>query len=301
MAFPTQAQLDDLIVEAKQHSQRGQLPTYVPLLASAQPDWCAVTLHRVTGDVVGAGDHPQPFPLMSVVKPFVVLFCLQQWGRDWLLERVGVQPSDQPFAAIAQLEQDGQWPRNPMINSGALTLAGHLGDLWGATACAQFCDWLNHLSGSRCYLDQAMLQSVRSLTNQQNRQLLTRLTQAGRVANPDLALDTYNQICCLAGTVDDLAQLGLLLARSDSPIPAPHRRLVNAVMTTCGLYEYSSQFAAEVGIPSKSGIGGGILAVVPGWGAIATYSPPLDSMGTSVGGLFLIRHLADSLDLSVFN
>jgi len=294
--LPTLHQLQSLLTQAKLHSHLGQLPAYVPLLSVAQPHWCALSLHQVTGQVISAGDDHHIFPLMSIVKPFVVLFCLQQWGGDWLRQRVGMEPSDYSFAAIAQLKIDHGWPRNPMINSGALTLAGHLGEWWGTSVSDRFCHWLNQLTGAQLYLDTEMLASVTSLPNQHNRELVNLLWEWGRVNNKELTLNSYNQLCCLSGTVMDLVRLGLPLADPNGIIPSDQQHGINTILATCGLYQYSKQFAHEVGIPAKSGIGGGILAVVPGWGAMATYSPPLDANGTSVAGLFLIQQIGNLLN-----
>lgn len=294
--LPTPDQLQSLLTQAKLQGHLGQLPSHIPLLSVAQPHWCALSLHQVTGQVISAGDDQQIFPLMSIVKPFVVLFCLQQWGGDWLQQRVGMEPSDYSFAAIAQLKIDHGWPRNPMINSGALTLAGHLGEWWGTSVSDRFCHWLNQLTGAQIYLDTKMLASVTSLPNQQNRELVNLLWEWGRVRNKELTLNSYNQLCCLSGTVIDLVRLGLPLADANGIIPSDQRHVINTILATCGLYQYSKQFAHEVGIPAKSGIGGGILAVVPGWGAMATYSPPLDANGTSVAGLFLIQQIENLLN-----
>jgi glutaminase len=117
----------------------------------------------------------------------------------------------------------------------------------------------------------------------------------------DRALDIYQHTSCISGTLDDLTQLGLLLAKPQSQIPQLDRRMVNALMLTCGLYEDSGAYAVKIGLPIKSGVSGGLLAIVPGSGAIATYSPPLDRSGNSVAGLWAIERLSDRLSLSVFD
>jgi glutaminase len=285
----------------------GRVPSYIPALAEASPDWMAVQVRLVTGTSFVVSYVNRRLPLMSVSKPFVLLFLLEQQGADSVFARVGMAASDQPFHSIAQLTVDQGFPRNPMINSGAITLAAQLPGATGSERCEALRQWLNQAAGCDLVLDQDVLESVRSLDNEANRMLARVLAQAGYIDDIDLALDTYNQICCLAGTVGDLSRLGVLLAQPidlDRSLGQLHRssqKVVNALMLTCGLYEASGSYAVRVGLPMKSGVSGGLLAVVPGEGAIACYSPPLDSYGNSIAGLFLVETLATELQLSLFN
>ncbi|MCU0569575.1 MAG: glutaminase, partial [Oculatellaceae cyanobacterium Prado106] len=225
------------------------------------------------------------FPLMSLIKPFTLLYRLQQLGEEQVLHLIDVQSSEYPFNSLAQLELDQGKPRNPMINSGAIALAALLPGQTVSERCDHFCQWLNQLSGSHLTLDQPMLASVESLPNPINRAIAHLLKQAGHIDSIETALDTYQRICCFSGTVDDLAKLGLLLARPHARLKPTHQRMVNAVMLTCGLYEDSPRYAVQIGLPMKSGVSGGLLAIVPGEGAIACYSPPLDRAGNSVRGI----------------
>jgi glutaminase len=228
---------------------------------------------------------------MSVVKPLLLLFLLETLGWDAVFARVGVDPSEQSFHSLAQLNADRGFPRNPMLNSGAITLASMLPGEKGAERCETLRLWLNHAAGSRFVLDTAMLSSVRSLRNEVNRAIADILLQAGYINHVESALDTYNHLCCLSGTVTDLAQVGLLLAQPNAQPQPAHQRAVNALMLTCGLYEASGRFAVRIGLPTKSGVSGALLSVVPGQGAIACYSPTLDGAGNSIAGLFLLNSL----------
>ncbi|MHC5720213.1 MAG: glutaminase, partial [Nostoc sp.] len=134
-------------------------------------------------------------------------------------------------------------------------------------------------------LDEVMLASVRLTRSTANQAIANYLAQAGHLKNVETAIDTYEQICCLSGQVEDLAMLGKLLACENGYLSAQNRRIVNAVMLTCGLYEASAQFVVRVGLPMKSGIGGGFVAIVPSEGAIACYSPGLDNIGNPVGAI----------------
>ncbi|MEQ8996467.1 MAG: glutaminase A [Coleofasciculus sp. B1-GNL1-01] len=295
----TSDQLNTLIAQAKVKCQGGQLPTYIPLLAQANPGWVAIQVQRIKGEGVAAGDIRCSFPLMSVIKPFVLLFLLEQLGTEAVFSQVGMEPSDQPFNSLAQLQADRGKPRNPMINSGAIALAGRLPGKDGASRCESLRQWLNQRSQSQLVLDEAMLQSVRSLPNERNQAIAHLLATAGYLDCPEIALDTYNHVCCLSGTVTDLANLGMLLAQDSSMISPQHRRTVNDILITCGLYQASSRFATEVGLPTKSGVSGAIVSIVPSQGAIACYSPALDERGNSQAGLFIVQQLAQDLQLDM--
>jgi glutaminase len=295
-----QSTLEHWFFEARSRADTGRIPTYIPRLAAVNRRWLAVRVQLANGVVSEIGAVKQVFALMSVVKPFVLLYLLEHLGREAVFAKVGMLPSDQPFHAIAQLSDDQGFPRNPMINSGAISLADRLLGDDGASRCQTFCQWLNQLSGANFRLDPEMLASVRSVGNETNRSLATMMAEAGCVASVDLALDTYNHICCLSGTVDDLARIGLLLACSHPDIDRTHQQIVNALMLTCGLYEASGEWAVQVGVPAKSGVSGALLAVVPRVGAIASYSPALDDAGNSIAGLFLLEKLTRSLNLNLF-
>jgi glutaminase len=229
-----------------------------------------------------------------------LLFLLEHSGLPSVFKIVGMDPSDQPFHSIPQLRADRGFPRNPMINSGAIALASRLPGNNGTDRAETLRQWLNHQSGSRLVLDETMLASVRSLSNETNRAIAEVLAKSGVIAEIETTLDTYNQICCLSGTVADLAKLGVMLAGATATISAKNVQAVNALMLTCGLYETSGRYAVQIGLPLKSGVSGAMLAVVPGQGAIACYSPAIDPAGNSIAGLFILQHLADDLHLSLF-
>ena len=293
-------QLAAWMAQARIEARTGQVPAYIPRLAEANPDWLALQLQCINGETKALGDTDRAFALMSVIKPFVLLYLLHHYGEQTVFTKVGMLPSDLPFHSVAQLSADGGFPRNPMINSGAIALASLLPGATGRDRCQTLCQWLNDISGAKLWLDETMLASVRSVGNETNRALATLLRSANVIDAVDTTLDTYNQICCLSGTVDDLARLGLLLASGQFPIAPAHQRSVNALMLTCGLYETSGAFAVQLGLPTKSGVSGALLAVLPRQGAIACYSPALDTTGNSIAGILVLMHLVRSLDLSIF-
>ncbi|NEQ18813.1 MAG: glutaminase [Microcoleus sp. SIO2G3] len=279
---------------------QGQVANRIPKLALANPDWFAVHIYCRSGQTFSQGDTDCIFSLMSAIKPFSLLYLLEQFGAETVFQWVGVDSSDAAFNSLEQLVADRGRPRNPMINSGAITLADKLPGKDASDCCEQLCQWLNQLAGSHLKLDEVMLASVRASDSQANQAITQYLTETGYVKNPDIALDTYEQICCVSGKVEDLARLGLLLAVESELILPQHRRIVNSLMLSCGLYAASSQYALRIGLPMKSGISGALLAIVPGQGAIALYSPGLDSIGNSMGAIAFVESLSQGLQLSVF-
>ncbi len=290
--WPSLEQLSDVMIQAHYKAQTGQLPHYIPWLSEADPNWLAVALLSLDNQLQIKGNREQTFPLMSVIKPFVLLYLLDHLGEEFVFERVGSDPSELSFNSLSQLEADGGFPRNPMINSGAITLASLLTGENGRSPCETLRLWLNQQANCQLFLSEIVLNSVHSLPNPRNQAIVEKLTFKGYLEDPELALDTYNHICCLSGTIIDLVRLGLLLVKGSDFLLQKHCHIVNEIMTTCGLYEASADFATQVGLPTKSGVSGAVLSLIPERGAIACYSPPLNPQGNSVAGLWLVEQIA---------
>jgi glutaminase len=289
------------VAEVQPMTRHGQLPHYIPQLATIDADIVSIAVCTADGQCWQAGKTATPFTLMSVMKPFLLLFLLEALGADAVFDRVGTQPSDQPFYSLKQLAADRGFPRNPMINSGAITLANLVPGRSGSEKCETLRQWLNHQAGVNLTLDPAMLASVRSLPNDSNRAIAQVLQQSQAIADLELALDAYNQLCCLQTQAQDLAKLGLLLAHQpQAKIQRQSQRIVNAMMLSCGLYEASADWAVRIGLPMKSGVSGGILAIVPHQGAIGIYAPAIDDIGNSVAGALLLEKMVNELNLSLF-
>lgn len=293
-------QLAAWATEAINRSKSGQIPAYIPLLAQADRQGFAVQIRAIDGQILSWGSTAQTFPLMSVVKPFVLLYLLCTLGEKAVFDCVGCEPSELPFNSLTQLEIDRGKPRNPMINSGAIALASLIPGQNAVARCQNLQTWLNQQANSQLFVDELMLDSVNAMPNQNNWNLALEMVQSGYLQNSEIALETYNRICCLSGTVEDLAKLGMVLVGGSEAI-WENCRTVKALMATCGLYQASGRFAVRVGLPTKSGVSGAMLSVIPGQGAIGCYSPPLNKEGNSVGGLFLLEQIAKSLRLSVFD
>jgi glutaminase len=291
LAEITVEQLQEWAIEAREAAIDGQLPDYIPLLARADRKSFAVCIQTLQSSIVSVGNPNLTFPLMSAIKPFLLLYCITSFGIERVFDRVGKQPSDSSFNSLRQLEMDNGFPRNPMINSGAIALADLLPGETALSRCEALQNWLNQQDGSKLFLSESVLQSVISKPNPRNIALASELEKKGSIQNARLALEAYNYICCLSGTVHDLAALGISIANS----PAPIRSIVLEIMTTCGLYEASEEFAKKVGLPTKSGVSGVMLSVVNSRGSIACYSPPLNLQGNSIAGLSVIDKIAEFL------
>jgi len=300
LASITVEQLKELLNLGASYAEKGELAQYIPTLASVSRHRLAVAIQTVTGESLAVGDTLWNFPLMSVVKPFLLLYLLSQLGSKSVFKLVGVKPSEDGFNSLGQLKADEGKPRNPMINSGAIALASLLPGADPKAKCLNLCDWLNHYGSCHFFLDQSMLDSVSEAPNLRNIAIADTLYDAGYINEPQVALATYNHICCLSGRITDLAALGMLLETSHSAISQEHRRLVKGVIMTCGLYQASPRWAIQLGLPTKSGVSGAVLSIVPRQGAISVFSPPLDPEGNSLVGLFLLEKLSHLLDLSIF-
>ncbi len=296
----TEADLKVWLQRTQVKSDLGRLPTYIPCLSEIDPELLAVTIQSDRNTAIHVGNVDTTFVLMSLIKPFLLLYLLTHQGSDKIFSRVGVEASDQSFHSVSQLITDRGRPRNPMINSGAISLASLLPGQTATARCEALRQWLNAQAGCQLTLDEFALASVRSLSNESNRSIARLLNQSGYIEDIDITLETYNHICCLSGSIRELARLGLLLAQTQTAIPHKFQRMVNSVMLTSGLYESSAQYALRIGLPIKSGVSGGLLAIVPRLGSIAIYSPAIDEIGNSVGGLFLLEKIVQHHHLSLF-
>jgi glutaminase len=286
--------LSDWLTEASQQAKLGKLPDYIPLLKQTDPSLLAVCILTKDDQIILQGNIEKKFSLMSIIKPFLLLYLLSEYGQEFVFQKVGDKPSKYPFNSLEQLQLDNGFPRNPMINSGAITLASLLPGKDGNIRCKNLQEWLNKQAHCNLFLDELMLKSVQSLPNIRNQEIIGHLSKKGYIKEAQITLDTYNKICCLTGTIIDLAKLGLLLVTSSS-ISQNNCSIVQDIMNTCGLYEASENFAKSIGFPSKSGVSGAILSIVPEQGVIASYSPPLNAQGNSVASLFMIQKIANYL------
>lgn len=284
----------------------GALADYIPELASVEPNPFGLALATTGGKIFTIGDTDHPFTIQSVSKAFVYCLALELVGRDAVLERVGVEPSGDAFNAIV-FDPHTNRPFNPMVNAGAITVSGIVRDVAGDGAFELILDRLSKAAGRRLAMDEAVYRSEAE-TGHRNRAIGHLLRNVGALASPvEEAVDLYFRQCSILVTAADLARMGATLAHiGENPETGEQVfdlmavRNTLAVMFSCGMYDYSGNWAYDVGVPAKSGVGGGIVGVVNRQIGIGTFSPRLDAKGNSVRGLAAFKDLADELGLHVF-
>ncbi|NMF59278.1 glutaminase [Pseudanabaena yagii] len=281
--------LQKLLDSAKKEIFSGKLPNYIPLLAQVNPQAISIAINQLNSDgkfdMTVAGNTQLTFPLMSVIKPFLLLYLLEIKGINEIFGIVDRQSTSVAFNAIPEGK-----PANPMINSGAIAISS----LLPSYEALQI--WLNQQSGANLSLDREMLASVRSVANRRNLAIASQLQSLGIIPNPNHALNVYEEICCLRGNVQDLAKIGTLLLNTNiNTNKSPNIEIVLEIMTQCGMYGASAEFAQDIGLPSKSSVSGALLSIIPERAAIACYSPALDAIGNSVAGIFLLKNIKSYL------
>lgn len=296
--------LDRIAAEMAQEPERGQVASYIPELARQSTTPFAIALALPDGQVLRAGDADQGFSIQSISKVFTLAIALGRLG-DQLWLRVGREPSGHAFNSILQLEHENGIPRNPFVNAGALVvtdaiLAGHqprevLGELLRFIRLAAADDDI-HINKAVAASEQA--------TAHRNIALAEFMAAHGNLRNPAaLTIGTYVHQCAVEMSCAQLARAGLFLTGvpGGPRLVSPARiRRINALMMMCGHYDGSGEFAYRVGLPGKSGVGGGILAIAPGRAAIATWSPGLNARGNSHLGTLAMERLVRETGWSVF-
>ena len=308
-SLPSADRVQGLVDEAHERFRQdnaGANSTVYPALAEVARELFGICVAGVGGAVFSAGDAEAEFTIMSVAKPFVYALVCEQFGGDRLRELVGVNATGLPFNSLAAVEQTGDGRTNPMVNPGAIAVTSLVpgGDVEQRWQLLQ--EGLARFAGRPLSLDDEVLRSARA-TNHRNRSLAQLLQSFDRLgSDPAEAVDLYTRQSCLRVTARDLAVMGTTLANAGVN-PLTHERVLDpetchctlAVMITAGLYETSGDWLYEIGLPGKSGIGGGIVAVSPGKGALGTFAPPLDAAGNSVKGQLVARFLSRSIGLDL--
>lgn len=277
----------------------GAPASYIPELADADPEMLALGVVGPHGRVRSSGDADAEFTIQSISKPFVLALALQEHGRDAVLARVGVEPSGEPFNAIS-LEQRTGRPANPLVNAGAIATTALVAGSDVDERTARIVVALSAFAGRSLWVDEAVYASE-SATGDRNRALAHLLRSYGIIEGAvDDAVETYFRQCSLLVTVRDLAVMaGTLAFGGVNPVTGLRvvdtrvARDVLSIMASCGMYDYSGEWMLRVGLPAKSGVSGGVLAVAPSQFGVAAFSPRLDEHGNSVRASALVDLLGD--------
>ncbi|ASG22341.1 L-glutaminase [Nitrospirillum viridazoti] len=310
MAAPVTLQgiIQDIVDEMRAAPDRGKVATYIPSLAKVDPARFGMAVYTVDGECHAGGDDEVGFSIQSISKVFSLTLALGKAG-DQLWERVGREPSGTAFNSIVQLEAERGIPRNPFINAGAIVvtdvnLAGHP----PREAIGELVQLVRYLAEDESIAINEEVARSEERTGERNRALAHFMKSYGVLRHaPDLVLGTYFHACAIEMTCRQLAAAGRYLmldgrhpggGRTISSIRA---RRILSLMLTCGHYDASGDIAFRVGIPAKSGVGGGILAIVPGRASIAVWSPGLNANGNSQLGSLALERLAEATGWSLFN
>jgi glutaminase len=297
----------DALRDVAARVEGGAVADYIPELARADHDAFGLSIASVLGRVYGAGDREALFTIQSISKPFVYAFALDELGADEMLRHVGVEPSGEPFNAIS-LDEAGR-PANPLINAGAIVTTSLVPAADADDRFARVRDILSRFAGRELDLDDAVHRSEAE-TGHRNRALAGLTLAAGALgtADVDSATDPYFRQCSLLVSTADLALMGATLANGGVH-PLTRERVVGeraardalSVMAMCGMYDRSGAWIFRVGMPAKSGVGGGIVAVKPGEFGVGVFSPPLDAAGNSIRGVALLEMLSGRAGLHMFD
>ena len=285
----------------------GDVATYIPGLATANPNWFGICLVTATGAVYEAGDSRQPFTIQSISKPFVYGLALEDNGRTEVLNKVGMEPTGDAFNSIS-LEPGTGRPRNPMINAGAIATTSLIAGKSAQTRLQRLLDMFALYTGSPAALDEAIYRSE-SETGHRNRAIGHMLRNFDILtSDPTPSVELYFQQCSVSVTARDLGIMAATLAnRGVNPVTGKQAirgeyvESVLSVMGSCGMYDYAGEWIYKIGMPAKSGVAGGIIAVLPGQLGIGVFSPPLDAHGNSVRGIKVCDAISRHCDLHLLN
>ncbi len=302
---PFTASISD-IFDAIRSDTRGEVASYIPELSKADPEWFGLCLATMDGTLYPLGHADVPFTIQSISKPFAYAMALDHCGAEAVARRVGVEPSGEAFNSISLEPKSGR-PLNPMINAGAIAVSSMIYQKHRERALERMLEWFAAFVGRPVTVDHAVYRSE-SDTGHRNRAIAHLLRNFDVVGDPvEAGVDLYFQQCAILVTAQDLAVMGATLAnRGVNPRTGQRAIAIEFVddmlslMTTCGMYNYAGQWLYDVGLPAKSGVAGGILAMLPGRMGIGTFSPRLDRHGNSVRGVRLCKELSDRFRLHLF-
>ncbi len=284
----------------------GEVANYIPELAKADPNKFGIAIATVDGQVYTVGDTDTAFSIQSVSKPFVHGYALATYGREEVLKRVGVEPTGEAFNSIV-LDEESNRPFNPMVNAGAIAAAEMIRGVTLPDRIGTLRRVFEAYTGRALDIDEAVFQSEKQ-TGHRNRAIAYMMLNTGMLQRePEEVLDIYFRQCSIEVTCRDLAVMAATLANGganplsgEQALPEAYIADVLTVMNSCGMYNYAGQWSYEVGLPAKSGVSGGIIAVVPGQMGIGVYSPPLDDHGNSIRGIEVCRDISKRFGLHVF-
>lgn len=297
--------LEEIYLQSKSLPIIGNIATTIPELANVNPDKFGICLTTIDGKIFSIGDSNEKFSIQSVSKALSVTLAFSHYGEK-IWERVGVEPSGNPFNSLVQLEYEKGIPRNPFINAGALVIADML------VSCLEnpkedFLHFIREISGCETINYNLKVAKSEKDTGFRNAALTNFLKSLGNINNDvDQVLDFYFHQCSVEMTCKELADAFFFFANEGISkdgkqiLTSSQAKRINALMQTCGFYDESGEFTYKVGLPGKSGIGGGIAAVLPKQFSVATWNPRLNEKGNSELGMYALEQLTTKTGMSIF-
>ena len=304
--MPELALLEQVVDKVRPLLGQGKVADYIPALAGVNPNKIGIAVTTIDGTTIGAGDYLEPFSIQSISKVFSLTLALTLYEEQEIWSRVGKEPSGQSFNSLVQVELERGLPRNPFINAGALVIADLLQTRLGAPK-HRMIELIRGLSTNPSLISDKMVASSEFEHSARNAAIAYLMKSFGNFNNDvDTVLRSYFHYCAMRMSCADLSKAMLYLANKGrcldgtqliSPIQT---RQMNALLATSGLYDGAGEFAYRVGMPGKSGVGGGIIAVIPGDMAVCVWSPELDHNGNSLAGTAALETLCQTLGRSIF-
>ena len=301
--------LEKLLEDCRHYTAQGKLANYIPELTKGNINDLGIYVVRSDGRHYQAGDYNKQFSIQSIVKPILLLLGLMDNGVDYVRSKIGVEATGKPFDAINVTDQQLLSDHlNPMVNMGAIAMCTLVKGADYQERFQRLLELTRLLAGNPdIQVDEAVYLSEKR-TGNKNRALAFLLKSSGMIDdNVEQVLDCYFRACSIKVSCKDLANIGFaltnrgkMLQTDERLFPSQYARYVNAILMTCGMYDGSGDFAVKVGVPAKSGVGGGIMAVVPTRMGIGIFSPGLDDKGNSLAGIKVLERLSQRMYLSIF-
>ena len=284
----------------------GAIATYIPELTKVDPELFGIAIATVDGRVYTAGDAGVPFTIQSISKAFVYGYTLAEYGREYVLSRIGVEPTGEAFNSIV-LDEVHNRPFNPMVNAGAMAAAELIKGDTPEARIATMLSALSRFAGRSLHVDDDVHRSEQA-TGHRNRAIAYMMLNSGMIHTPpETILDIYFRQCAVRVTCADLAVMAATLANDgvnplsgEIALERDYVQDILTVMNSCGMYNYAGQWSYEVGMPAKSGVSGGIIAIIPGQIGIGVFSPRLDVHGHSVRGVHVCKEISETFGLHIF-
>lgn len=302
--------IESILEDCRKYTSKGKVASYIPELMKSDPSKLGITIMNCDGSKISAGDFDFKFTIQSVSKPLVLILALMEYGEERVFSKVGKEPTGDPFNSLVRLETFSELkkPFNPMINAGAIAITSLFHGNSNEEKLDRVLNFIKKLTGNPNISVNEDVYLSEKRTGHKNRAMAYYLKDLGVIeGDPEQVVDLYFKHCSIEATTEDLANIASILAcggknieTGELIIPKRVTRIVNTLMTTCGMYDESGEFAVNVGFPSKSGVGGGILSVVPGKMGMAVYAPALDEKGNSYAGVKLLEAISDEFKLSIF-